>query len=48
MNRFAYMATLAGDKSAAQEAFAQIGSNRDTTVWPSGYFERVKAWAVSP
>jgi hypothetical protein len=45
-NRFAYMATLAKDKSAAHEAFAQIGANRDTTVWASNeFFERVKSWA---
>jgi hypothetical protein len=47
-NRFAYMATLAKDKSAAQEAFAQIGANRDTSVWASNeFFERVKSWASS-
>ena len=47
-NRFAYMATLAKDKSAAQEAFAQIGANRDTSVWASNeFFERVKSWANS-
>ena len=47
-NRFAYMATLAKDKSAAQVAFAQIGANRDTSVWASNeFFERVKSWANS-
>jgi hypothetical protein len=47
-NRFAYVATLARDKSAAQEAFAQIGANRDTSVWASNEsFESVKSWANS-
>ena len=46
-NRFAYMATLAKDKSAAQEAFAQI-ANRDNSVWASNeFFESVKSWANS-
>jgi hypothetical protein len=48
-NRFAYMATLAADKPAAREAFAQIGDNWDKDIWRTReYFESTKAWAINP
>lgn len=47
-NRFAFMAYLVGDKTAAQEAFTFIGDNRDRTVWDKGQFAFVKAWASAP
>jgi hypothetical protein len=33
MNRFAYMASAAGDKLAAQAAFAMIGNDWDHQIW---------------
>jgi len=47
-NRFGFMAYLAEDKTAAQEAFTFIGDNRDPMVWDKGQFEFVKAWAATP
>jgi hypothetical protein len=44
-NRFAYLATLKQDRSAAQEAFAAIKGNREATIWDVAEFEAAKAWA---
>lgn len=45
-NRFAYMAFLAQDKSAAQEAFMRIGQGWNPYAWRNRqYFDAVKAWA---
>lgn len=48
-NRYGYMAYLSGDKEAAQEAFAQIGSDWQREIWYSaGTFEYAKNWASTP
>jgi hypothetical protein len=48
MNRFAHMAFEAGDKSAAEEAFAAIGDDWDHEVWRSSQrLENAKIWAQS-
>jgi len=50
VNRFAYMAYVAGDKEAAQQAFAQIPNFVGSVhVWQSAEsFESVKAWSNAP
>src|SRR5262249_39020528 len=50
VNRFAYMAYVAGDKEAAQQAFAQIPNFVGSAhVWQSAEsFESVKAWSNAP
>jgi Domain of unknown function (DUF4034) len=48
MNRFAYMAFVAGDKRAAQAAFAMIGNDWDHQIWrSSAKYESTRAWAAS-
>jgi hypothetical protein len=49
MNRFAYMSFLAGDKSAAREVFAELGTSWNGRVWRSADdFESARAWALTP
>jgi len=48
MNRFAYMASKAGDKPVAKEIFSRIGTRWDQKVWRSRQrFETAKAWALN-
>jgi hypothetical protein len=48
-NRYAYMAYMAGDKAAAQPAFALIGDNPDHNVWhDQNAFNTAKGWATGP
>ncbi|MGH9713397.1 MAG: hypothetical protein ACRD5M_08885 [Candidatus Acidiferrales bacterium] len=48
MNRFAHMAFEAGDRQAAEEAFATIGNDWDHSVWHSSQkFETAKVWAIN-
>jgi hypothetical protein len=48
LNRFAYMAYLAGDEDAAREAFAKIGDRWVPEPWGTSkeQFENAKAWAA--
>jgi hypothetical protein len=48
MNRFAYMASKAGDKTIAKEVFTRIGDRWDQKVWRSRQrFQTAKAWALN-
>jgi hypothetical protein len=48
-NRFAYMAFVAEDRLAAQQAFALVGSTPNHTVWRTQEnFDSAKAWATAP
>jgi hypothetical protein len=47
-NRFASMAVKAGDKEAARNAFAEMGTEWDKEVWNNDrQFENAKNWAMS-
>jgi hypothetical protein len=49
MNRFAYMSLLAGDKSAAREVFAELGTSWNGLIWRrASDFESARAWALNP
>lgn len=45
-NRFAYMATKAGDNEAARRAFGEIGNDWDDSVWGNWDFFRVSRESV--
>jgi hypothetical protein len=48
MNRFAYMAYLAGDRPTAAQVFERLGTSWDQTVWRNReLYERARAWAAS-
>ena len=48
MNRFAFLATVIGDKAAAKETFARLGNDWDPTVWRNrAKFDAGKAWAMN-
>jgi len=48
-NRFAYMSYVAGDKAAAQQAFASIQQGRSHLVWRSeANFNSARDWANQP
>jgi hypothetical protein len=48
-NRYAYMAYMSGDKTAAQQAFALIGDNPDHSVWhDQNAFDTAKVWSTAP
>lgn len=45
-NRFAYMSYLANDKTAAREAFSQLGDDWEQTVWQGAAdYQVAKKWA---
>ena len=47
-NRFAYMAYVAKDRSAARRVFGEIGESWDNGVWSSrNEFEEARAWAMN-
>lgn len=49
LNRFAYLAVLAGDRPAAEEAFKRIGDNWDPPTWRTEEnFQRFKILAKRP
>jgi hypothetical protein len=49
LNRFAFMAHVAGDKPLEQELLAQIGDNWVEVAWSTKEnFEDAKAWAATP
>jgi hypothetical protein len=49
LNRFAYLAVLAGDRPAADEAFQRIGDNWDPPTWRSEEnFQRFRILAKRP
>jgi hypothetical protein len=48
INRFAYMAYLAGDKASARAAFGALGSKVNLTVWRNyDTFKSAEAWAMA-
>ena len=48
MNRFAFLAAKFGDKSAAKQAFANLGDSWDQGVWTNRErFEGAKVWAIN-
>jgi len=48
-NRYAYMAYMSRDKTAAEHAFALIGDNPDHGVWHDQHaFDTAKGWATAP
>jgi hypothetical protein len=48
-NRYAYMAYIAGDKTAAKQAFALIGDKPGGYVWhDQNAFLEAKTWATTP
>ena len=48
MNRFAFLATKFGDKSAAKEIFAQLGDRWDQGAWTNReMFQAAKTWAAN-
>ncbi len=48
MNRFAYMAYLAGDNAAARDVLAKIGTNWDPKTWGTRQrFDNAQMWATS-
>jgi len=49
LNRFAYLAVLAGDRPAAEDAFKRIGDNWDPVTWRTEEnFQRFKILAKRP
>jgi hypothetical protein len=48
MNRFAYIACLAGDNATAHDVLAKIGTNWDAKTWGTRQrFDSARMWAVS-
>ena len=49
LNRYAYLAYVAKDKSAAHEAFTEIGDAYNRAAWRSqSQYETARAWATAP
>jgi len=46
MNRFAYMAYLVGDRTAARQGFEQLGPRWEQTIWKNKTrFEEARTWS---